>query len=140
VRRIAVKIVVDTYAWIEIFIGSKKGLKAKDYIQKATEVYTPDTVLAEIARKYLREGMNQDDIKDRLRIITEASDIKPIDTEVALEAAKSYMLLANEAKKQRLKAPSLFDAIILASAKLLEAKALTGDEHLKSFPETFWIG
>ena len=134
------KIVVDTYAWIEIFIGSKKGQKAKDYLEKATEVYTPDTVLAEVARKYLREGMNQDDIKDRLRTITEASDIKPIDIEVALEAARTYILLADEAKKQGLKAPSLFDAIILASAKLLGAKALTGDEHLKIFPETLWIG
>ena len=134
------KIVVDTYAWIEIFIGSKKGQKARDHIEKATEVYTPDTVLAEIARKYLREGSNQDDIKDRLRTIMEASDITPIDMEVALEAAGCYMLLTDEAKKQGLKAPSLFDAIVLASARLLEGKVLTGDEHLKGLPEILWMG
>jgi predicted nucleic acid-binding protein len=135
-----VKIVVDTYAWIEIFIGSKKGQKAREHLEKATEVYTPDIVLAEVARKYLREGRNQDDIKDRLRTIMEASDITPINMEVALEAARCYMLLANEAKKEGLKAPGLFDAIVLASARLLEAKALTGDEHLKSLPETLWMG
>jgi predicted nucleic acid-binding protein len=135
-----VKIVVDAYAWIEIFIGSKKGQKAREHIEKATEVYTPDTVLAEIARKYLREGMNQNDTKDRLRTILEASDIAPINLEIALEAARCYMLLVNEAKKEGLRAPSLFDAVVLASARLLEAKALTGDEHLKSLPETLWVG
>jgi predicted nucleic acid-binding protein len=135
-----VKIVVDTYAWIEIFVGSEKGQKAKDYIEKATEVYTPDTVLAEVARKYLREGMKEDDVRDRLQLITEASDIRPINNEVALESARSYTLLVSEAKNRGQKAPSLFDAIILASARLLEANILTGDEHLKSFHETLWVG
>ena len=126
------KIVVDTYAWIEIFVGSEKGAKAKEHLEKADMVYTPDIVLAEIARKYLREGMNQDTIVDRLRIIIEASDIIPIDAEVALEAAKCYMELLNAAKEEGLRKPSLFDAIVLATARTLKAKVLTGDEHLKS--------
>ena len=50
------KIVVDAYAWVEIFIGSERGNKAREILAKARETYTPDTVLAEVARKYLREG------------------------------------------------------------------------------------
>jgi len=135
-----VKIVVDTYAWIEIFIGGNKGKRAKENLENATEVCTPDTVLAEIARKYLREKINQEVITDRLKIITEASDITSINIETAVEAAKCYIHLSQEAKKAEIKAPSLFDAIVLATAKLLNAKVLTGDEHLKNQPETLWIG
>ncbi|MEM2841283.1 MAG: PIN domain-containing protein [Candidatus Bathyarchaeia archaeon] len=133
------KIVVDAYAWIEIFIGSEKGEKAREHIEKASEVYTPDTVLAEIARKYLREGADQRDAEERLRMIVEVSNIAPIDVEVALEAAKSYMKLSDEARKAGMKAPSLFDAIVLGTAKSLNAKILTGDEHFKNLQETLWI-
>jgi len=135
-----VKIVVDAYAWIEIFIGSEKGKKAREELEKADEVYTPSTVLAEIARKYLLEGLNEEAVAHRLRIISEASDIVSIDTGTALEAAKCYMKLVDEAKIARLTTPSLFDAIVLAIAKDLEAKVLTGDEHFKDLPETIWIG
>lgn len=134
------KIVVDAYAWIEIFLGSKKGKKAKESLEKASEVYTPGTVLAEIARKYLREGASQETVADRLRIMSEASDITSTNVEVAVEAAKCYMKLVDGAKRARLSAPSLFDAIVLATAKHLEAKVLTGDEHFKNLPETLWMG
>jgi predicted nucleic acid-binding protein len=49
------KIVIDSYAWVEHFLGSKKGQKKKEILDNADEVYTPDFVLAEIARKYVRE-------------------------------------------------------------------------------------
>jgi len=134
-----VKIVVDAYAWIEVFIGSEEGKRAKEKMEEASEVYTPDTVLAEVARKYLREGVNQEAVLDRLRIITEASSIASINMETAMEAAKCYMKLPDEARKVGLGAPSLFDAIVLATARLLQGKILTGDEHLKKLPETLWI-
>lgn len=47
-----VKTVIDTHAWIEIFIESKSGEKVKEIIQRVEEVYTSDIVISEIARKY----------------------------------------------------------------------------------------
>ena len=82
------KIVVDTYAWIELLIGSENGTKVKDFLEKADEVYTPDTVLAETARKFLREGTNEESINHWVEIITNASTVMPIDSAIALEAAK----------------------------------------------------
>jgi len=35
---------------------------------------------------------------------------------------------------------SLFDAIILATARTLNAKIITGDEHFRDLDETLWIG
>ncbi len=65
------KIVVDSYAWIDIFLGSRKGREAADAIQEAELVLTPGVVLAEIARKYLREGLKENVIRSRLRTIAE---------------------------------------------------------------------
>ena len=134
------KIVVDAYAWVELFLGSEKGRKVKEILEDADEVYTPDTVLAEIARKYVKEGAEEKTVDARLETITAASNIAQIDTKIALEAARCYMQLVTDAKKAKLKAPSLFDAIVLATGILLESKILTGDEHFRNLSETLWIG
>ena len=133
------KIVVDACAWIEIFIGSERGKRAKEILEQADEVYTPDTVMAEVARKYCREGAEERTPQARLEIIAGASDIVLIDIKLALEAAKCYTRLAREAKRRRLATPSLFDAIPLAAARLLKAKILTGDEHFRNLPEAIWM-
>jgi len=135
-----VKIVIDAYAWVEIFIGSKKGDKARENLTEADETYTPDVVMAEIARKYFREGAEEHIVLERLKTIEETSDLAPIDKNVALESAKCYMELSKKAKTEGLKTPSLFDAIVLATTRLLNAKVVTGDEHFKGMPETLWIG
>jgi predicted nucleic acid-binding protein len=134
-----VKIVIDAYAWIEIFIGSEKGKKVKEAVEQADEIFTPDTVMAEVARKYHREGAEEQTIRARLETINAASSIISINNELALEAAKCYMELLQETKRTNLSKPSLFDAITLATAKVLKAKVMTGDEHFKGLPETIWI-
>ena len=133
------KIVIDAYAWIEHFIGSAKGQKVKEIIESADEVFTPGTVLAEIARKYMREGVDEEIVDSRLQEITGASNIVPVDTNLALESARCFLELSAKAHKSKQKNPSLFDAIVLATGRLLESKILTGDEHFKSLPETVWI-
>jgi predicted nucleic acid-binding protein len=134
-----VKIVVDTYAWIELLIGSEKGNKVKELIENAQEVYTPSTVLAETARKFFREGIDEKTIKMWLEIITTASVITQIDSATALEAAKCHMELAKKAKISKQNTPSLFDAIVYATARINQCEILTGDEHFKNLHETIWI-
>ena len=133
------KIVIDTYAWIELLIGSEKGNKVKELIENAEEVYTPSTVLAETARKFLREGTDEKTINIWLEIITGASMITQIDSITALEAAKCHLELAKKAKISKQNTPSLFDAIVHATARIKQCKILTGDEHFKNLPETIWI-
>lgn len=133
------KIVIDTYAWIELLIGSNKGKKVKKILEDAETAYTPSTVLAETARKFLREGTDEATIAVWLEIITDASVITQIDSTAAIETAKCYMELAENAKATRQNTPSLFDAVILATARLHQCKVLTGDEHFKNLPDTIWI-
>jgi len=106
---------------------------------EADRVFTPGIVLAEIARKYHREGVEREAIRERLRLIVETSEIIPIDEEVALESASCYEELLSRADERGIGKPSLFDAIILATARMREAKVLTGDEHFRELPETLWL-
>ena len=134
------KIVVDTYAWIELFIGSEKGRIVKEKLGSAEEVYTPDIVLAELARKYAREGIELSGVEERLSKISEISRIIPIDKGMAMKAAEVDRELKDKAKKACLREPSLVDAIVLATARALNANLITGDQHFKEESETIWIG
>jgi predicted nucleic acid-binding protein len=131
--------VIDSYAWIEHFIGSTKGRKVDEFLENAEEVFTPDTVLAEIARKYMREGVDSKTVQQRLDEISEASTIISLDAKLAATAAKSYLEIEANAKKSKLNCPSLFDAIVLAVGRTMMGKILTGDQHFKNLPETIWF-
>jgi len=134
-----VKIVADTYAWIELFAGTRRGEFAKSKMEEAGTVITPDIVLAEVARKYIRDGIDEETTRERLLTILEASEPAYIDEGVALEAAKAYLQLVKRAKDTGLEKPSLFDALVLVAARKNEGKVLTGDEHFEGLPETLWI-
>ncbi len=133
------RIVIDSYAWIELFKGSINGNKIKELLENADVLYTPNTVLAEIARKYIREGAVEKTVNTRLEQIGANSNIVNLDSKLAHESAKCYLELAENARTTKLSTPSLFDAIVLATAHTLNAKVLSGDQHFKSLPETVWI-
>jgi predicted nucleic acid-binding protein len=134
-----VKIVIDTYAWIELLIGTNKGKKVKKLLEDAEIIYTPNTVLAETARKFFREGIDEVTITSWLEIIINASIITQIDSATAIETAKCYAELAEKSKIAKQNTPSLFDAIVLAIARINQCKVLTGDEHFKDLPDTIWV-
>jgi PIN domain nuclease of toxin-antitoxin system len=96
-------------------------------------------VLAKVARKCAREGVEERIMHTRLQQIEDASNIVGLDAELALEATKCYSAMEADAKKRKLTPPSLFDAVVLATGKLLEAKILTGDQHFKGLAETLWL-
>ena len=133
------KIVIDSYAWIELFNGSKNGEAVKQILENADQLCTPDIVLAEIARKYIRDGVESSVVSRRLEQISANSKITYLDAEIALESAKCHEELACIARKNKLNTASLFDAIVLATTRVLEAKVLTGDAHFKSLSDTIWI-
>ena len=133
------KIVIDTYAWIEHFMGSEKGRKVDQILEEADEVYTPDIVLAEIARKYARENIEPEIVYQRLERITEVSNVICVDAKIAVMVAESYTELEIKARNCKLNHPSLFDAIVLAISRSLKSSTLTGDQHFRNLPETVWV-
>lgn len=132
-------IVADSYAWIEYFLGSDYGRILKDYID-TEELATPSIVLAEVARKYLREGVGEEDVVKRLNFIVASSIVKEVDPELSITAAKAYLELSEKAKAKGLRKPSLTDGIVLATGRTLKAKIVTGDEHFKGLDEVVYMG
>jgi predicted nucleic acid-binding protein len=131
--------VIDSYAWIVQFTGTSASNKIVELFVNAEELYTPDIVLAEVARKYIRENVEDAIVKKRLQQINENSKIVNLDPRIAFESANCYSEILSHAKKNKLNTPSLSDAIILATARVLGAKVLTGDQHFKPFNEVLWV-
>ena len=131
-------IVLDSYAWIEYFLGSEAGKVVKEYLD-TDEAATPSIVLAEIARKYLREQVEEKDVLGRLLFITANSAIAEINADLSIASAKAYLELLEKTKKLKLNKPSLIDGIVLATGRSLGAKIITGDEHFKGLNEIIYI-
>jgi len=131
---------MDSYAWIEYFAGTAIGEIVKKYMMNSVDVYTPSIVLAEIARKYVREGVSWSTVEERIRIIEKLSIIIHIDSRIALETARAYIELVNHAKESgyRLK-PSLTNAIVYAVAKIMDAMIVSGDEHFRDLDNVLWL-
>lgn len=134
------KIVVDSWAWSEILRLSRAGKAAKDQVENADEAFTPGLVLAELARKYLREGVDPGILRRWLQGISEVTEVYGIGVELAGESAKASVELMTKSKKEDLSKPGLGDALVLATARATGAKVLTGDPHFRGLPETAWLG
>ena len=132
-------IVADSWIWIEYFRGTSYGEILDKYL-KTSHVITPNIVLLEIAGKYIREGMAKEEVKARLLFITIKSEVIGFDYELAVKAAECLLELREHAKRLGLKKkPGIADGLILALARKLGAKILTGDEHFRNLPEAMYV-
>jgi predicted nucleic acid-binding protein len=134
------KIVVDSWAWVEILKLSAAGKAAKTQIEQADEAFTPGLVMAELARKYLREHVDPAVLKRWLQGISEATEVYGIDVGLALESAKASAELLVKARKEGLGRPGLGDSLVLATARAVQGHVLTGDPHFRGLQETVWVG
>ncbi len=115
--------VIDSYAWMEYFLGSKEGSVAREYIE-LKECATSSMTLAELNEKYKRE--NKDFEKD-FNFIIATTKIIDVSTAIALEAGN-----INYENKKKIKNWGMADSIIMATAKILNAKVVTGDSHFSN--------
>jgi len=112
---------LDSFAWIEYFMGSRRGAKVRDYVEGNDPLYTPSICLTEIKSRYLRD---KKDPTSRINVITERSFIIPLDKEIALLAADV---------KLRHKLHTI-DSIIYATSQHRNLILITGDQHFEDLP------
>ena len=124
------KIIFDTYAWIEYFKGSEKGKIVENYLENS-EVLTPVIVLLELSYKAESEGWN---LKKHLDFIKFKSEVVGINENFVLNFGNIY----NNTKK-KIKGIGFVDIVILTSALMNEAKILTGDKHFSGMKEAILI-
>ena len=122
--------VIDTFAWIEYFAGTSRGMKAKPYIESGDAI-TPSLVVAELTDKYVREG---EDPAGRLSFMRAKTVIQHLDDEMAEAAGR-----INSERRRKAKGWGLADSCILATARVKGVKVVTGDAHFDGLADTIMI-
>ena len=127
-----IEYLLDTYAWIEYFLGSKEGEKVKNLI-KHQIIHTSIISIAELSDKYHRENLI-DEWRDRYRFIMSKSSILPC----SIKIAKNSGFRKLELRKKN-KSIGLADAIIVETAFQHGLMIVTGDLHFETMENVFFL-
>ena len=125
------KHVVDAYAWIEYLDGSNSGRKVASILENGDAIYTCAITVGEVVSKVARMGK---DAKIAYDVLLSNSQIITVDEELSLQAG----LIHCEMRKTQ-KDIGLADAYILAAARKLKSKIVTGDPHFQGIKEAIMI-
>jgi predicted nucleic acid-binding protein len=124
--------VVDAWAWIEYLVGSKYGAKLKEILEDdESELFTCAVTLAEVISKVVRE---RQDVEQAYTLLMGNSQIMNVNEELSKQAG----LLHAEMRRTE-KDFGLADAYVLATARKLKSKVLTGDVHFKNVKDAVLI-
>jgi predicted nucleic acid-binding protein len=125
---------IDSYAWLEYFMGTEAGRKVKAIIDsEANEKLTPSICLAEIYAKILR---TEDEKKAELHraFIKSRSALVTLTEELAVEAAKIDVDM-----KKKVQGWGLADSIVLSTARNRNGKVASGDQHFRGLAEAYMV-
>ncbi len=123
-------VLIDSWAWVEFFAGSKTGESVKTYIMNETqEIIISSINLAEIYRLALDRFDEKAAEKRRSAMISRCYLI-PVDEEIAI----------NGARLRHGRDWGLVDALIYATAIQEGAEVLTGDPHFKELDNVIFLG
>ena len=126
------KFLIDTFAWIEYFRGTKKGEIVRDCIEKG-KTFTPTIVLAELSDVYERTKVPN--WERDLAFIISKTTIVDLNQQLATESGK----IKNAVRKKHKTKFGLADAIILATARKMNTKVVTGDKHFEKMSDVIFL-
>ena len=123
---------MDAYAWVEYFLGSKKGIKVKKILECSDNtIFTSVITIAEVVSITKRENMYNEEVYN---MMNNMSKICFIDGELAKEVGAFHSEI-----RKNIKNFGMADCVVLLTARKLKAKVLTGDHHFKEFKEAIMI-
>jgi predicted nucleic acid-binding protein len=125
------KFVLDAYAWIEYLDGTDAGRKVSAALENNDDIYTCAVTLGEVVSKVARIGK---DAKVAYDVLLSNSRVVVVDEELSFQAGLLHCEMRKTAKDF-----GLTDAYVLATARRLKSKILTGDPHFKSLKEAIMI-
>lgn len=125
---------IDSFAWFEYFMGSKKGAEVKKIVDNAVIAYTSPIVIAEVYSKSARVE-DAKKAEERKAFILDRCVFIPADEEIASEAGKIHAEM-----KKNMPTFGLSDAFILAAARKKNTKIITGDPHFKEIDNVIFLG
>ncbi len=124
------KTIIDASAWIEYFLGSKRGEKIKEILEEDNELITLPITFAEIISYFVRVKIDINIATNNIKALSKLIN----DSEFAQSAGEIHANI--KSKNQKF---SLADAFIVASAKKLNANILTCDNDFRGIKEAIII-
>jgi toxin FitB len=122
-------VLIDSWAWIEYWKGGRLAVEAASYIDGDEESVVSAVNLAEvhlaIARSY-----DEATAGEKVATMEKRCHVVPVDRDIAIEAAKIK-------KKEKL---GLADSLILATARQVGGRVVTGDPDMKSLRDVVFLG
>jgi predicted nucleic acid-binding protein len=122
-------ILVDTYAWIEIFRDSLWGRQALACIDGSSPLAVSVLTLYELQYR-LGELYGEEKTGDLIATILSHADVIPVDAGIAVAAGS-----IKSRQKKKGSAMGAVDCMILATARSRGLKILSGDKHFLGFEE-----
>lgn len=124
------KIVVDTWAWIEILKGTEKGEKAKEIITESS-IYTTTGNTYELRYLLRKEYGNKDKVDKIIDSI--------IGNCTVIDITDAISKKASEIKFMRGYGIGAVDCFTLAAGEIISAKVLTGDSHMEGMENVIYL-
>jgi hypothetical protein len=124
--------IIDSYAWVEYFNGSKKGeILKKLFSEEKNKFFTVECCLAEIRGWAIKNNQNFENI---LVIIKSNSDILSINEDNWISAG-----VERSNQRERHKDFGLIDSILLVKQNQLKCYIITGDLHFKGLKNIIFL-
>ena len=118
---------IDTCGWIEWLTNGILVDKFTPYFKQPSGIIVPTVLQYELYKWVCRERSETE--AQSIIAVTQQSQVIPLDTSLALLAAKL-------ASQYRL---SMADALIYATAQLNKAKLITSDDHFSNLPDVCYF-
>lgn len=121
------KVVVDSWGWIEYFTDGPLAARYARYLEKPQEVVTPVIVVYEVYKKVKQQ--RGEEIAKRNVAQLDKTEIVPLTDSLALAAADlslSYGL-------------PMAGALILATARQCKVKVVTSDPHFEGVEDVMFL-
>jgi len=121
-------VLIDSWAWIEYWKGGRFAKEAASYIEGDEEAVASSINLAEV---YLWVARSYDETTagEKVGTIEKRCHVVPVERDTAVEAARIK-------KREKL---GLADSLILATARQVGGKVVTGDPDMKSLRDVVFL-
>jgi predicted nucleic acid-binding protein len=125
------RVVLDSWAWLELFSGSEKGRKVDRELAGSEGAFTSTVTLAEVVSVSLRRRRSVEDkvaaIRGQSRVVSPSSDD-------ALDSGRLHAEMKRKAQNF-----SLADAFVLQLARKVGGKVLTADPDFLGIKEAEFL-
>ena len=126
----APNILVDTWAWIEMMMGSEQGDRVRTIILNNPDLFISILTIYEL-RYRIEQLKDSESAISIINQITEQVEVIPVDNQIAMLGGTIKLGQCQGKTKM-----GAVDCMILATARLHGLKILTGDKHFNGLEET----